>query len=195
MINNRKVNKGKKEAIEQGRKALKEKAKSRGQPFPELKTETEDEFQDDGREDSDFEEDEETYPELHGIPSYAAPGPNYANPVNKRGRQMLARHMSSDDSTDPTYGVPPPKKAKKTTSMYQLNDRNEMVDTSTTRKGHRTSQPISRRAIQNRRSSQTYQPTLSDYNNSGTELDSDNAAMGYSGWSEEDFQRGMLEYH
>lgn len=101
--------------------------------------------------------------------------------------------MSSDDSADLTYGVPPTKKAKKSTSIYQLNSRNEMIDMSSPGKGRRPSQPIARRAIQNRRSSHTYHPTLSDYNNSGTELESDNAAMGYgASYSEEDYQQGLL---
>lgn len=192
MVNNRKVNKGKKEAIEQGRKALKEKARVRGQAYNEFKHETEDEYPDDGYEDGEFEEDDETYGEQHGLPSYPSPTPNYGNPIHKRGRQTAARQMSSDDSTDLTYGVPPSKRTKKSGSMYQLNERNEMVDTSATgatRKSARTSQTMARRAIQNRRGS-NYQPTLSDYNNSGTEVDSDTAAMGYGGWSEEDHTYG-----
>ena len=194
MINNRKVNKGKKEAIEQGRKALKEKSKISGRPYADFKTETEDEFQDDGL-DGDYEEDDETYMDSHNLPIYPQPTLNYGNSGSKRGRRPQARQMSSDDSTDLTYGVPPPKKAKKSGSMYQLNERNEMVDTSATRKSGRISQPIARRAIQNRRSSQLYQPSLSDYNNSGTELESDTAAMGYSGWSEEDYQHGLSGFH
>lgn len=188
MINNRKVNKGKKEAIEQGRKALREHRKP-GAQSSDLKTEFDDEYVDDGLEDVYCDEDDEISAEPHSLPSYPAQALVYGNQINKRNRPATTRQMSSDDSTDLTYGVPPSKKVKKNTSMYQLNDRNEMVDLSISRKGRRTSQPIARRAIQNRRSSQTYQPNSSDYNNSGTELESDSAAMGY-GWSEEDYQHG-----
>lgn len=186
MINNRKVKKGKKEAIEQGRKALRDNRKP-GAQSTDLKTEFDDDYVDDGLEDVFYDEDDDTSAEPHGLPSYPAPALTYGNQISKRSRPIAARQMSSDDSTDLTYGTPPSKKAKKNTSMYQLNDRNEMVDLSISRKGRRATQPIARRAIQNRRSSQTYPPNLSDYNNSGTELESDNAAMGY-GWSEEEFQ-------
>lgn len=190
MINNRKVNKGKKEAIEQGRKALRENRKP-GAQSTDLKTEFDDDYVDDGLEDVFYDEGDDTSAEPHGLPSYPAPALMYGSQISKRSRPTAARQMSSDDSTDLTYSVPASKKAKKNTSMYQLNARNEMVDLSVSRKGRRTSQPIARRAIQNRRFSQTNQPNLSDYNNSGTELESDNAAMGY-GWSEEDYQHGSL---
>ena len=78
MINNRKVNKGKKEAIEQGRKALKEKSKISGRPYADFKTETEDEFQDDGL-DGDYEEDDETYTDSHNLPIYPQSTLNYGN--------------------------------------------------------------------------------------------------------------------
>lgn len=192
MINNRKVNQGKKEAIEQGRKAL-AKQKAKKQLGQNLKAEVEDDVYNDF-EDAEFEEDDEGNWEEYSARAYSSPGPVYPNSMNKRMRQTPARQISSEDSADPTYRGPIAKRARKN-SKYQLNERNEMVDTSEIPKERRVSQPASRRAMQNRRSVSHYQPHLrSNIYNSTTEVDTDSAIASFSNYSDngpdDDYQPG-----
>ncbi|KAL8831946.1 MAG: hypothetical protein Q9191_000586 [Dirinaria sp. TL-2023a] len=195
VINNRKVNQGKKEAIEQGRKAL-AKAKAKKHVGQSLKSEMEDEAYNE-YDDGEYEEDEGAWDE-YGAAPYSSPAPAYPSAV-KRTRQAPARQISSEDSADLTYRGPPAKRTKKS-SKYQLNERNEMVDMSELEKERRGAQSVSRRAMQNHRSASGFQPRLrNDVYNSSTEIDNDSIAAGLSGFSDngqddEDYQPGRSGY-
>ena len=169
------------------------KAKAKKHVGQNLKTEIDDEAYNDFDEDAEYEEEDEANNwEEYGAPTYPSPAPAYPNTV-KRARQIPTRQISSEDSADLTYRGPPAKRTKKS-SKYQLNERNEMVDTSELEKERRGAQSVSRRAMQNRRSGSLYQPRLrNDIYNSSAEMDADSVGGGFSGFSDnghddEDYQ-------
>lgn len=93
-----------------------------------------------------------------------------------------------------SIGHPPPKKAKKSGSMYQLNGDNQMVDTSENQSPNRKARrvqppPIARLTTQNRRLSQSLQQgNQAGYAGYQTEFETDNN-------TETGFSEGSEEYH
>lgn len=110
ITNNRKVNKGKKLAIEKGREALGQEGKSRRSVKVLSHVDTDDE------QDAENESfDEEQYETLL-----------------KRSSATLHQSRSPGDSHDPSYreGSAPKRVKRASRSKYQLNEKNEMIDTS-----------------------------------------------------------------
>lgn len=105
--NNRKVNKGKKLAIEKGREALGQEGKSRRSIKTTSRRDTDDEQDADNE---SFDEQQE-----HWL---------------KRPFAAMHESGSPGGSHDPSYGEgPAPKRTKRRGSRYQINCRNEMIDT------------------------------------------------------------------
>lgn len=195
VINNRKVNRGKKEAIEQGRRALAAKQKAKKRPVRMVKSEIEDEVYNHD-EDADYDEDDDfnwddLSPHSRASPARASTFSN-TNSNNKRARRTPARRISSDDSADPTYrGSPQPQKKPRKSSKYQLNDVGVMVDKTAPENQRGGSQSLSQQALlrtaslsRPHRSANIYKP-LNDF-------DTDSPATGFSGYSDsgmdDDFQ-------
>lgn len=119
MVNNRKVNSGKKKAIEAGREAL--KATKGGITTGD---DAQDEDEDaDGDDDDDFDQIE------FQLPSSISPSVSQGPTTNKRVRQSVTSKISSEEPNDPKYGESPSKKVKHTSnSRYQSNERGELTD-------------------------------------------------------------------
>ena len=116
MVNNRKVNKGKKHAIEAGREAL--KLASTGENADEAEIEDDDA---DGDDDEDYGQ--------TVLQSSLSPSAGRAITAHKRARPSYAPKVGSEDSNDPSYEESATKKAKRpSNSRYQVNERGEMVD-------------------------------------------------------------------
>lgn len=118
--NNRKVNLGKKEAIDKGREALGEKGRGKGRRTTKVVQEDTDD---------DFEGDDDEYGSQAGAQMYNSKkrSVSYSNAPNSRRRQA-----STDDPRDQSYreGSASKKVKRASRSVYQLNDQNQMVDTS-----------------------------------------------------------------
>jgi len=116
-------------AIQKGRSALGEKGQGKGRR--NIKLVQEEEYEDDGlgtehdnvEADCDFDDDEEAVPEETV----------YYQPATARGNSTKRpRQTESEELQDPSYGssrVPSKKPKRASRSKYQMNHRNEMVDT------------------------------------------------------------------
>lgn len=109
--NNRKVNFGKKEAIDKGREALGEKALKTRRPSKVAFEDTDEELE--GEHDNEYGTHAGAL--LHGAKKHSS----------------AQRRRSQAACDDQSYGEgPAPKKAKRSSSsMYQLNEHNQMIDT------------------------------------------------------------------
>lgn len=123
MVNNRKVNKGKKHAIEAGRNALKI-AHNTGDLGSTMGGDAEIEHDDaDGEEDDDYSQ------SGFRLPSSLSPSVAPANNPRKRARPSYTPKIGSDELVDATHYESAIKKPKRqSNSRYQVNQSGQMVD-------------------------------------------------------------------
>ena len=147
VVNNRKVNKGKKYAIEAGRNALKV-AHNTGDLGSMMGDDAEIEHDDaDGDEDDDFSQ------SGFRLPSSLSPSVAAANNSKKRARPSYTPNIGSDELVDATHSEPTIKKAKRASnSRYQVNEFGEMVDVKASEM-RRTPQIAPQSHVRNRSSS------------------------------------------
>ncbi|MCJ1468022.1 hypothetical protein MMC07_006648 [Pseudocyphellaria aurata] len=115
--NNRKVNHGKKEAIDKGREALGEKGHGKGRRTTKVtQDESDDEFERDDDED--------------GSPA-SAQTHSKKRSLSRSHAPIPRRQASADDPHDQSYreGSAPKRARRPSRSVYQLNKNNQMIDT------------------------------------------------------------------
>lgn len=180
MVNNRKVNRGKKQAIEAGREAL--KLANTGDVADDAEIEDDDA---DGDDDEDYGQ--------NILQSSLSPTAGRAITASKRARPSYAPKVGSENSNDPTYDEPTTKKAKRpSNSRYQINERGEMVDLGVS-PGMRRAQIAPQSHLRNRSSSARPQAAVSSgypmaiddrINSSHTARDESTIRLGQSGYAE-----------
>ena len=142
MVNNRKVNKGKKQAIDAGRAALRT-------AHPHRAAEVNSVLGDNNEDDADGDDDED----------YTQFTPYAMSPITTRGATPIKRRNSSISRDSPA-----PKKTKRTSnSRYQVNEHGVMVDTGNSYKKARIPQELSRTLNGSRASVNRAQPTATNY--------------------------------
>ena len=166
MVNNRKVNKGKKLAIEAGREALKSVHPQRaGETNSDLGS-----YGHNDEDDAEGEEDDDYSRFAHNLHSSISPSVGQAAFSNKRVA-----------SNGPNYRGSTPKKAKRP-SKYQLNEQGEIVEVSddgVTNRIRRISQAMPQQQTSNRSSSHGHQAGLAgELAYSGADFESDYNADG-----------------
>lgn len=160
MVNNRKVNKGKKQAIDAGRAALKA-------VNPQQAGETSSELGYYGQNDEEDAagDDDDDYTQL-GQDMQSSVSPSV-------GRTPLSNKRAA--SNGPNYRGSTPKKAKRP-SKYQLNDQGQMVqvgDDGVASQTRRLSQATPHAQRSNRSSANYSQPAFAGYTFSGADFEAD----------------------
>ena len=125
MVNNRKVNKGKKQAIEAGRYALKTANNTGGGDLGSMMGDDAEMEHDD----ADGEEEDEYSQSGFRLQSSLSPSVAPAINSKKRARPSYTPNIGSDELVDAARCEPAIKKAKRpSNSRYQVNHLGEMVD-------------------------------------------------------------------